>query len=127
MIPPGIWVSFKYENGRWDEPKWLNIGREWYLDLRQQLRTAWLKRYGPTVPLGATPKAWVLTELDKRGVRLRGEDVIHLPYALYLKVRLAAGGDSKGPKAPWKVLESIVPKPGANKGGFLNRLFGRKG
>lgn len=126
MIPPGIWVS-KCENGRWDEPMWLNIGREWYLELRTQLRSAWLARYGRTLPLGVSPKAWVLVELKERGVRMRGEEAIHLPYVLYLKVRLAEGGDSRKPEGPWKVLESIVPRPSSKRAGFFNKLFRRKG
>jgi len=99
----GVWVRFKYENGRWDEERWLSIGREWLLDLRKQLKEAWLKQYGNKVPLGATPRAWVLAQLDKMGVRVHGEDAIHLPSALYLRISIAKEGDSRGPKdAGWE-------------------------
>lgn len=112
----GIWVKFKYENGRWDDPRWIGIGRAWFSELREKLKTAWREKYGAKVPLGATPKAWVLSELDRMGVRLRGEDVIHLPYALYLTVQVAAEGDWKtGPKGAWERMETILPIPGGKR------------
>lgn len=118
-MTPGIWVRFKYESGRWDDPRWLNIGRSWFFDLRAQLKEAWRKRYGMTVPLGATPKAWVLSELDKIGVRLIGEEAIHLPYALYLTISVAARGDfNSGPQGGWEIFRNILPggDPGSPSG-----------
>ena len=108
----GIWVKFKYEGGRWDDPRWINIDRTWFADLRASLKVAWRQRYGMKVPLGATPKAWVLSELDKMGVRLIGGDVINLPYALYLTVQVAMEGDFKtGPKGGWETMQTILPAP----------------
>lgn len=107
----GTWVRFKYENRRWDtEPRWLGIDREWFLELRTKLWNAWRERYGEKVPLGATPKAWVLSKLDQWGVRLRGEDTIHLPYALYLSVQVAMEGDWTGPRGKWQILRNILPE-----------------
>lgn len=107
----GTWVRFRYENGRWDEPRWLGIGREWFLEIRLKLWNTWRDRYSDNTPLRMTPKAWVLARLDQWGVRLRGEDTVYLPYALYLTVQVATEGDSStGPRGKWQILRNILPE-----------------
>jgi len=102
----------------------MNISREWYLELRKEMAVAWRKRFGNVLPAGSTPAGWIRSELDRKGVRLRGEEAETLPYALYMKVRIAGGTSKTGPEGPWKTLESILPKK-KGKPGFLSRFFGQ--
>lgn len=122
MSARGVWIRFKYENGRWDDERWLSIGRDWLLDLRRQLKEAWLEQYGNKMPLGATPRAWVLSQLDKMGVRLNGHEAIYLPSALYLKISIAKAGDSRGPGEGWDVHENILPSRLGPPGPIKKRL-----
>lgn len=124
MPSPGIWVSMN-RNGRWEAALWLNIGRTWYVELRSELRIAWHKKYGATIP-AVTPKVWVQSELAKRSITLTGGEAIHLPAALYMKVRLAEGGDRSEAQGTWKVLPGLLPEaPGKEKKvNFLSRFFG---
>jgi hypothetical protein len=105
----GVWIRFKQESGLRADERWLSITREWLLDLRTQLKEAWVAQYGNKVPLGATPRAWVLSQLEKMGVRLNGDEAIYLPSVLYLRISVAKDVDSRGPGEEWDVHESILP------------------
>lgn len=124
MNPTGIWIRFKFPGPRQDhEAKWISIGRTWFLELRDQLKAAWREEFGLR-SAAASPRDWVAAQLAKMGVRLIGKEAVHLPYALYLKVWVAEGGDSKGPQGKWQVLETIAPErrppPGAVSVGRRN-------
>lgn len=80
------------------------MNREWFVDLRVKLGVAWKTKFGSSpAPAALSLKAWVLSELGRMGVRLIGDDLADLPYALHLEILAATEGDpASGPKGRWE-------------------------
>lgn len=105
----GIWVRFRRAGGQAEEQAWLSIGRAWFMELRADLAGAWREEYGEKTPRDVSPKAWVSEQLRKRGIRLNGREITYLPYALFARIRIAADGDSTGPRGEWTTHDTILP------------------
>jgi hypothetical protein len=99
----GIWIRFR-RNGEWGEPRWLSMSRDWFMEIRVKIGVAWRTKFGMSAPgPGFSTRTWVLSELDRMGVRLIGDDLRDLPAALSLEILTAKDGDAKtGPKGEWE-------------------------